>query len=232
MIFINFNDNISSFKNEYDICNELNNKKVHELNQMYRAFIEDLYRNVNENDIQKCIVDHTKKKYDIIIKKNKIKKKISIKKGIKNSVHVEGISSFIHFLIENNISKNSVIEYLKYHYADRTTNGSEINRLSANEYKQAHQEEIYNLNKELNKKQILLKAIYRFVIKGKLSDKNIDAIIFGTKNDFLWIKKEEIILSKKDVYSTGVHFGPLSIQPMDRCLNHNEKYEKKILCTS
>ena len=199
---------------------------------MYRAFIEDLYRNVNENDIQKCIVDHTKKKYDIIIKKNKIKKKISIKKGIKNSVHVEGISSFIHFLIENNISKNSVIEYLKYHYADRTTNGSEINRLSANEYKQAHQEEIYNLNKELNKKQILLKAIYRFVIKGKLSDKNIDAIIFGTKNDFLWIKKEEIILSKKDVYSTGVHFGPLSIKPMDRCLNHNEKYEKKILCTS
>lgn len=230
MIFINFNDNISSFKNEYDICNELNNKKVHELNQMYRAFIEDLYRNVNENDILKCIVDHTKKKYDIIIEKNKIKKKISIKKGIKNSVHVEGISSFIHFLIENNISKNSVIEYLKYHYADRTTNGSEINRLSANEYKQAHQEEIYNLNKELNKKQILLKAIYRFVIKGKLSDKNIDAIIFGTKNDFLWIKKEEIIniiLSKKDVYSTGVHFGPLSIQPMDRFLNHNEKYEKK-----
>ena len=60
-----------------------------------------------------------------------------------------------------------------------------------------------------------------------MSDKNIDAIIFGTKNDFLWIKKEEIILSKKDVYSTGVHFGPLSIQPMDRCLNHNEKYEKK-----
>ena len=43
-------------------------------------------------------------------------------------------------------------------------------------------------------------------------------------------KKEEIIniiLSKKDVYSTGVHFGSLSIQPMDRCLNHNETYEKK-----
>lgn len=159
---------------------------------MYRAFIEDLYRNVNENDILKCIVDHTKKKYDIIIEKNKIKKKISIKKGIKNSVHVEGISSFIHFLIENNISRNSVIEYLKYHYADGTTNGSEINRLSANEYKQAHQEEIDNLNKELNKKQILLKAIYRFVIKGKLSDKNIDAIIYETKNDFLWIKKEGI----------------------------------------
>ena len=156
---------------------------------MYRAFIEDLYRNVNENNILKCIVDHTKKKYDIIIEKNKIKKKISIKKGIKNSVHVEEISNFIHFLIENNISKNSVIEYLKYHYADGTTNGSEINRLSANEYKQAHQEEIDNLNKELNKKQILLKDIYRFVIKEKLRDKNIDAIIFETKNDFLWIKK-------------------------------------------
>ena len=189
MIKIKFNKSINGFQNELEIKRELDNKTIKELNPMYRSFIEDLFSNINDSDLINCIIDDSNKKHDIVISIKNEKRYISIKKGIKNSVHVEEISNFIHFLIENNISKNSVIEYLKYHYADGTTNGSEINRLSANEYKQAHQEEIDNLNKELNKKQILLKDIYRFVIKEKLRDKNIDAIIFETKNDFLWIKK-------------------------------------------
>ena len=55
--------------------------------------------------------------------------------SIKNSVHVEGISSFIHFLIENKVDRQNVINYLKYHYADGTTNGSGLNRISVDEYK-------------------------------------------------------------------------------------------------
>lgn len=62
-------------------------------------------------------------------------KGISIKKGYKNSVHVERISDFIHFLIENNIDREIVTEYLKYHYADGSTNGKGIKRLSVEEYK-------------------------------------------------------------------------------------------------
>ena len=76
-------------------------------------------------------------KTDIFIKINNIKKRISIKSGIKNSVHVEPISEFIHFLIENNIEKKYIISYLKYHYADGTTNGSGIKRVSISEYKAA-----------------------------------------------------------------------------------------------
>ena len=60
--------------------------------------------------------------------------------------------------------------------------------------------------------------------------KSIDAILFGVKDDFIWIKKEDIkkhILSKKNTYSSAVHFGPLTVQPLDRCLNRNEKYETK-----
>lgn len=230
MIKLNFNNDKSGFQNEFDICNELNKKRVNELNIMYRDFINDLFSNIKDDDIIICHVDKTNKKYDIVIEINGMIKKISIKKGIKNSVHVEKIASFIHFLIINQISRNSIIEYLKYHYADGTTNGTGKNRISISEYKVSNQNQIDLINKELNKNSILEKAIDRFVLKGNISKDSIDAILFGVKDDFIWIKKEDIkkiILSKKDIYSSAIHFGPLTVQPLDRCLNRNKKYEKK-----
>lgn len=233
MINIKFNKNINGFQNELEICNELNNKYVYELNPMYRSFIEDLFSNINDYNLIKCVIDDSSKKYDIIISIENEKRYVSIKKGIKNSIHVEGISSFIHFLIQNHVKKDVVIEYLKYHYADGSTNGTGINRLSAEEYKKNNQEKINMINHEINNEYLLMKVIERFVLKGNISDKMIDAILFGVNDDFIWIKKEDIIkviLSKKDVYSSVVHFGPLTIQPLDRCLNRNSKYEKRRFC--
>lgn len=233
MINIKFNKNINGFQNELEICNELNNKYVYELNPMYRSFIEDLFSNINDYNLIKCVIDDSSKKHDIIISIENEKRYVSIKKGIKNSIHVEGISSFIHFLIQNHVKKDVVIEYLKYHYADGSTNGTGINRLSAEEYKKNNQEKINMINHEINNEYLLMKVIERFVLKGNISDKMIDAILFWVNDDFIWIKKEDIIkviLSKKDVYSSVVHFGPLTIQPLDRCLNRNSKYEKRRFC--
>ena len=36
-------------------------------------------------------------------------------------------------------------------------------------------------------------------------------------------KKAHLI--PKNTYSSAVHFGPLTVQPLDRCLNRNKKYE-------
>lgn len=233
MIKIKFNKSINGFQNELEIKRELDNKNIKELNPMYRSFIEDLFSNINDSDLINCIIDDSNKKHDIIISIKNEKRYISIKKGIKNSVHVEGISSFIHFLIQNHVKRNVVIEYLKYHYADGSTNGTGINRLSAEEYKKENQEKIDMINAEINNKDLLIKVIDRFILKGNISDKSIDAILFGVNDDFIWIKKEDIIkviLSKKDVYSSAVHFGPLTIQPLDRCLNYNPKYDKRRFC--
>ena len=49
------------------------------------------------------------------------------------------------------------------------------------------------INTFLNKEDLLTKAIDRFVLKGNISDNRIDAILFGVDNDFIWIKKEDII---------------------------------------
>ena len=71
------------------------------------------------------------------------------------------------------------------------------------------------------------------MLKGRNSNKYIDALLFGVNDDFIWIKKEDIkniIIKKANSYSTAVHFGPLTVQPVDRCLNYNPKFEKKRFC--
>lgn len=114
---------ITGKNNEYEFVKYLNGKRISELNPMFRDLIDKLFPNQPPNSTIKSWKNHYKEKSDIFIKINGKMKGISIKKGYKNSVHVERISDFIHFLIENNIDREIVIEYLKYHYADGSTNG-------------------------------------------------------------------------------------------------------------
>ena len=130
-------------------------------------------------------------------------------------MHVEPITEFISFLITNKISRDSVIEYLKFHYADGTTNGKGLKRISTEEYKVQNQAKIDKINRELNNKKLLIKAIDRFIIRGNNSYYPISALIYGEANDFVFITRDDIIniiLSK------------------NRCLNFNAKYEKDRFC--
>lgn len=224
---------MNGYSNEIDFVNHLNGHKVKNLNIMFLELIETLFENMNKEDIITAWKNPFKQKTDIFIKINNTKKRISIKMGNGNSVHVEPISEFIHFLIENGISRKNVIEYLKYQYADGTTNGTGKTRISSEDYKKANQDKLDELNKELNKKEILQKAIDKFILKGNNDKSYIDALIYGTTKDFLFITKEEIktiILNKINFKATGIHIGPLFCQPMNRCLNNNPKYDKSRFC--
>ena len=224
-----FNSKSSGYQNETDFINNLNNKKIKNLSYNLQLFIKDLYENTNSESEVISYKDYKKKKFDIIIKIDNRIKRISIKKGIKNSVHSEPISEMIHFLIKNKMPKHMTINFLKYHYADGSTNGTGNDRISADDYKKKYQDEIDEINIFLNKKEILKKAIDRFVINGRNSIYKIDAILYGVPNDFIWIKRDDIykiLLTKINEYSTSIHFSHLTYQPMNRCLNHNPKYEK------
>lgn len=228
-----FNKCINGFKNEIEFVNELNGKKFYELEFLFQEFIEDLYPTISKNEIIKCYKNEELQKSDILIDIDGVVKRISIKKGIKNSVHIEPISEFIHFLIENKIPKEVVIDYLKYQYGDGTTNGTGAIRLSVEEYKKTHQHEIDRINEYFNKNDILSKAIDRFLLQGRNSTQKIDGLIYGVTEDFIWIKSEDIkrlFFKKKNDYSTGVHFSFLSCQPFDRCINRNQKYERRRFC--
>ena len=213
---------VDGFQNERNFAQELDGKRVRQLKPLYYHMIIQLYGKVCGLKKVHAWVDDTKKKYDIVIKIGKVEKKISIKKGINNSMHVE-----------MKIGREHVMTYLKYHYADGTTNGKGEYRMSVQEYKLLHQEEINQLNTCLNHPFVLRQAINRFVLMGRNSEEKIDGIIYGVVNDFIFISAQDIIRvieSKKDISMTGVHFGPLCCQPMTRNLNYNPLYEKKRFC--
>ena len=224
-----FNSFKNGYQNEDEFVNLLNNKKVCNVPYDLQLFVYDLFIGIKENDDIICYKNYELKKYDIVIIINNKTRRISIKKGVKNSVHAEPISEFIHFLIENKMPRELVLSFLKYHYADGSTNGTGTNRISISEYKKNHQNEIDEINRFINNKNFLYKSIDRFIIKGRNSKYGIDAIIYGVPNDFLWIKRSDIyriLLHKKDEYSTSIHFSSLTYQPLDRCLNYNSKYDK------
>lgn len=220
---------INGYQNEFEFVKSLNRKKINELNPMFKELIDYLFPGYAEDEEITAWKNKYLQKTDVFIKVNGKIKGISIKKGSRNSLHAGMIGQFIDFLTENNVSKEAIVEYLKYHYADGTTNGKGRVRLSAEEYKQVKQNEIDKLNKELNKKELVEKAIYQFVIKGTNYDYVIDALVYGTADDFVWIginDIKKIIMSKRENYSTAPHIGPLVCQPVQRCLNRNNKNEK------
>lgn len=161
---------------------------------------------------------------------NNIIKRISIKKGVKNSVHMEPVSSFIKFLKENGMKKDLIRELLLFHYADGTINGTGKIRLSTKEYKTAHQKEIDKINEFFNTDVFIKKAVNRFVLQGNNSNYCIDAIIYGVVDDFIWITKDEIVnilLKHKNISKESLVIGGLFYQPWDRCLNNSIKYNSR-----
>ncbi len=223
-----FNKNISGFENEKEFYKYLNRKKVKEVNHIFQDLFKALYNNLTGEETIYVNINYTRQKSDLYIKIKGITKGLSIKKGVKNSVHIEKIEEFIKFLSDNNIPKNIIEEILKYHYADGTIDGTGIKRLSSTQYKEQHQDKLNLINKYFSKPDIVRKAIDRFVLTGNNSSDEVDAIIYGVLEDFIWITKEEIIniiMEHKDIERTGLSFGPLFYQPMNRCLNYNKKYE-------
>lgn len=222
--------NTSGFQNETDLIGALSNKLYKELNDNLKKFILFLFPEVNNNDKIKCYSGMVGQKPDIIIEINNKRKNISIKKGSGNSVHQEDIDLFMDFLTTLDISEEAKIELLKYHWADGTTDGSGKIRVSSAEYKAEHQKEINLINSELNKKEPLTKLITRVLFRGK-SDKfdEADVVYYGTINEGHWATKDEIIKymlnNKFDINS--IHFGPLTYQIWNRCLNFNPNTENR-----
>lgn len=213
------------YQNEFLIVLEFNNKKVKELNPMLREVVDDLFPEAGEESIIKSWRNHiNNQKGDILIKVDGQIRKISIKKGNRNSVHLEHIEAFKNFLRELGVKEKIIYEYELYHYGVDKFNCRKI--LSSKEFCAKNKRKIQKINYYLSKVNVD-KIVDRFILCGNMSSYRIDGIIYGTPNDFFWINKDDILkIIKKTInnYSSTVHIGCLYIQPMNRCINNNKKY--------
>lgn len=214
----------NGYKNEFEFIDYLNNKKYCQINPLMQDMLKSLYPNIQNHDIIKAYKYGRFAKADIVIEVNGILKGISLKCGIKNSVHVEPIEKFIKYLQIKNFKE--IDKLLRYLYSDGTNNNTGSKRQSSAQYKINNCMNINLINEEL--KNIKSNLIIRFLIKTDINYKvNVDLFITGNINDFIWATKDEVInyLLENDIYSSSIHVSNLFIQNWNKNLNYNPKYE-------
>ena len=219
---------MNGFDNEFEFVKRINNRTIKQLNILLQDLIINLFGKVNDKAIIKAWRNHYKQKTDVLIKINSTIKRISIKMGSRNSVHVEGINTFTKFLFDSGIPEKIVNNYLKFHFGDGTINGTGKNRLSAQEIKEMFQTEIDEINKYFNNSNFSKTITERFITKGLVYHDHVDALIVGKVDDFLVLYEKDIfniIKSNFGYHCSSPHFGPLVCQPLNRCINRNSKYE-------
>lgn len=227
------------YQNEYDFVYLFNNKFLHELDDNSISFLRDLFGDViDDTEPIKCWKNKTVQKTDIFIKYKNYIKNISLKCGNGNSVHHEQIQEFKRYLEKLNIPYKVIDKYVSYHYGyDRDTDGNidYSAKMNAEEYKKKYQSEIDIFNKYINKTRIIIDMIDRFIIRGRNSDYDVDALVCGTVDDYVWILKYDIydlILSKRIVNYTSPHVCCMTIGPKKRILDGTSKNirDKYLVC--
>lgn len=227
------------YQNENDFVYLFNNKYLKELDKNSQEFLEDIYDgNITSDEPIKCWKNKMVQKTDIFIKyKNKIKN-ISLKCGNSNSIHHEQIQEFERYLWNIGLSNEIIQKYVGYHYGyrkDENGHNDYNNQLSSEEYKTLYQKDLDEFNIVINKTKIIVDMIDRFIIRGRNSDYDIDALVCGKIDDYVWITKYEIydlILTKRCLEFNSPHIACLTIGPKKRCLNEltNNVKDKYLVC--
>lgn len=221
------------YQNEYDFVELFNNKYLHELDNNSKNFLKDLFgEEIDKEEQIKSWKNRMPQKTDIFIKYKNYIKNISLKCGNSNSMHSENIQEFKRYLEKLGIPYKSIDKYISYHYGymrDKDGKPDFSKSLSAEEYKNIYQHEIDIFNKDINKTRIIIDMIDRFIIKGRNSDYEIDALVCGTIDNYVWIKKYDLydlILSKKCPEYTSPHIACMTLGPKKRNLNGDSKNSK------
>ena len=106
-------------------------------------------------------------------------------------MHHEPIQEFKRYLGNIGIPYKVIDKYVSYHYGYKKNNDGTSdfsNQLNSEQYKELYQNEIDIFNQAINKTKIIVDMTDRFIIRGNNSDYDIDALICGRINDYIWKK--------------------------------------------
>lgn len=199
-------NNLHGNKNEKNLVEALNNKKIKNLNSNLKKFIQYICVEKeivcdDETIVTALYEKNNKLKQDIYIIINQEKFGISLKMGVGNSTHQEKIEDFISYLkLTFNVSEELCNEWRFFIWADGTFDGSGsqvknkdgiiISRFSSKKYKKEYPEKLEKLQKFLNLYEKSL--VERFLFLGR-HNSNVDFLYHGTTLDGTWISKDKII---------------------------------------
>ncbi len=226
------------YQNEYDFVELFNGKYLSELDYNSQKFLKDIFEDSISDD-EKILAwkNRMVQKTDFFIKYKNTIKNISLKCGNSNSIHHESIQDFKEYLKKIKIPYKLIDIYTSYHYGykkDKNGNTDFSKVLSSEEYKKIYQQDINMFNDCINKTIIIIDMINRFIIKGRNSEYDVDVLICGKTNDYVWINKYDLydlILSKRCNEYTSPHIACLTIGPKKRCIESDKNIkERYIVC--
>lgn len=203
--------------NEQDICNQLNNKKVCEINPNLKTMLRRIFGPIDDDQIIRSEQIEGTMKPDLKITYKSVTKYVSIKSGHACFVHEEQVSTLIPFLNELGYAKTDVDIFLTLLYRDGTTNGLGEKSLEFIESRVKNADLINEFNKIFNsKKENVERIINRCLFTGA-KDTNIPAefIYFGNANFGVVCSKTQIqkhINRRTWDYMHNPHIGPLQFR--------------------
>lgn len=210
----------NGLQNELEIVALLDGKLYRELPEFWQRRINQLDRDVREDDRIECYKCVYNQKADISIRIDNKKWNISIKSGYFVSVHSERISSFSGFLRSLGIEEELIETMKLYHYGDGTTDGTGEVRKSVAELKEELKDRIRVFNEAVNKKEVLSKIVLRFLCIGTPFQRSfVTHIYHGTKDYGELIDAKtmvDYICSGYPQTTTSIHFGPFIYCPAYR----------------
>lgn len=216
------------YQNEKDFVLLFNDKYLYELDTNSQSFLKELFENaIDNNEKIICWKNRMNQKADILIKYKNYVKRVSIKCGSGNSMHSESVQEFKRYLESLGIQYKIIDKYISYHYGYARNENGDINiykRLSSDGYKNLYQDEIDIFNKAINKTHIIVNMIDRFIVRGRNSNYDIDSLVCGTIDNYVWILKDDIydlILSDRGERYTSPHIACLTIGPKQRNITDN-----------
>lgn len=216
---------ISGYSNEKRFVEVFNDKFIYQLEEKYIKLLEDIYeRKLDRNSYVICWKPVVNEKADIIIRVGSEKKRLSIKTGKNNSVHMEKLPSFINFLKDLGCPDEAIVLYKDFHYAVLEKG----KRISSKEYQDLFPERLEMLNAVFNKEIDLIKVFDRFLFEGlNCVIDFVDVLVYGSVDNYKLATRKvitEYLLNYKDEF-LAPHFSALVLQPWARNLNNNEKHD-------
>lgn len=228
----------NGLKNEKDFVKFFNNKYLSEFDENTQKLLKNIFDDVIDNSMPIIAwKNDLLQKADIFIKFRNYVRGISIKSGKGNSVHQEKLRDFEDFLKSLCIPYYAVDNYTSFHFGfARNENGSRIlsQKLGAYQYLNHFQSEIDSLNKYINKTRVIISIIDRIIIRGRNSKYDIDALISGTPQDYVWISKDDLydlFLSKKSIDYNVPHVSLVTFGPKIRHLYKDKTNEDSLNVT-
>ena len=221
----------NGIRNEYEIVDAINNKKVKDLSQNFQFNLKKIFGVMDENEviIAERVANHTKP--DIWVEYKGIRKYISIKSGRANEVHLEQLTTLVEFFKENALPEEFINFFKEYCYGDGTTDGSHGVPYEFAQLKLLYKDKSKRFNREILSKHYLIEnVIDRAIFSGAKGGVPADYIYFGDIYYGELVSKKQIfkhLMIQKWSYMDNPHIGPLQFRMMQRGYPSRPEFEYK-----